>query len=77
MTELMSLQQRIRQALVQARRIRHDARTAKARTTRSTGPTTRASHRVSVARLARLMPEANPLTLAVTAIILASHGLLD
>jgi hypothetical protein len=28
-------------------------------------------------RLARAMPEANPLTLEITANILASHGLLD
>jgi hypothetical protein len=30
-----------------------------------------------MARLARSMPEANPLTLEITANILASHGLLD
>jgi hypothetical protein len=34
-------------------------------------------HQASMARLARSMPEANPLTLEITANILASHGLLD
>jgi hypothetical protein len=77
MTEFISLLQRIRQTLVHVRQARHDVRMAKTHAPRTKRQGQRASHRASMARLARSMPEANPLTLEITANILASHGLLD
>jgi hypothetical protein len=77
MTELISLLQRIRQTLVHACEAWHDARMATTHAPRTRQQGQRASHRASMARLAWSMPEANPLTLEITANILASHGLLD
>jgi hypothetical protein len=77
MTELISLLQRIRQTLIHVRQARHSAWMATTPAPRTRPQGQRASHRVNRARLARAMPGANPLTLEITANILASHGLLD
>ena len=77
MTELISLLQRICQTLVHACQARHAARMAPTHAPRTRQQGQRASHGASMARLARLMLEANPLTLAITANILANYGLLD
>jgi hypothetical protein len=77
MTELISLLQKIRQTLVHACQARHAARMAPTHAPRTRQQGQRASHGASMARLARSMPEANPLTLEITANILANYGLLD
>jgi hypothetical protein len=77
MTALRSLLQRIRQTLIHLRQARHGARMDNTRAPRMRPQGSRASHGVNMARLARAMPEANPLTLEITASILASDGLLD
>ena len=77
MTELIGLLQKIRQTLVHACQARHAARMAPTHTPRTRQQGQRASQGASMARLARSMPEANPLTLEITANILANYGLLD
>ena len=77
MTELRSWLQWIRQTLVHRPQARHGARRATMQAPRTTKQGPRASHGSSMARLARSMPEANPLTLEITANILVSYGLLD
>jgi hypothetical protein len=77
MTELISLLQRIRQTVVHVCQARHSARMAKTHAPRTRRQSQRTSHQASMARLARSMPEANPLTLEITANILVGHGLLD
>jgi hypothetical protein len=77
MTALISLLQRIRQTVVHVCQARHRARMTKTPAPRTRRQSQRTSHQASMARLARSMPEANPLTLEITANILASHGLLD
>ena len=74
MTALIRVLQRIRQTVGHVCQARHRARMAKTPAPRTRRQSQRTSHQ---ARLARSMPEANPLTLEITANILASHGLLD
>jgi hypothetical protein len=77
MTALISLLQRIRQTLVHVCQARHRARMTKTHAPRTRRQSPRTSPQASMARLARSMPEANRLTLEITANILASYGLLD
>jgi hypothetical protein len=77
MTALIRVLQRIRQTVGHVCQARHRARMAKTPAPRTRRQSQCTSHQASMARLARSMPEANPLTLEITANILASHRLLD
>ena len=77
MTDVASLQQVVHQAWVYAHRARQYSRMAQERATLTMQEVQRTYHRARMAYLALSMPEANPVTLAITAAILASHGLLD
>ena len=77
MTELVSLLQRICQTLIHACQAQQAARMAKTPAPRTRPQGQRASPGASMARLTRSMPEANPLTLEITANILGRYGLLD
>ena len=77
MIDLADLQERVEEARAAARQARHFAREARARATLTTQAVHYASHRAKMAYLRLSMPEANPLTLAITVTILAGHGLLD
>ena len=77
MTDLTDLQQLVHQARANALQAQHYSREARLRAIRTTQEVQRAHHRVRIAWLGLSMPRANPLTLALTATILASRGLLD
>ncbi len=77
MTALRRLLQRIRQTLIHLRQAGPGARMDHTPAPRTRPQGSRASYGLGMARLARAMPEANPLTLEITASILASDGLLD
>jgi hypothetical protein len=77
MIELISWLQKIHQTLVHACQARHAARMATTPAPRTRPQGQRTSHGAHMARLARSMPEANPLTLEITANILLRYGLLD
>ena len=77
MTDVASLQQVVHQAWIHVRQARQYSRMARERATITMQEVQHTYHRARVACLALSMPEANPVTLAITATILASHGLLD
>jgi hypothetical protein len=77
MTDLTDLQQTVDHARAYAHQARHYAREARLRATHITQVAQRASHRGRIAYLRLSMPEANHLTLAITATLLARRGLLD
>ena len=77
MTDVASLQQVVHQAWAYARQARQYSWMARERATLTMRDVQHAYHRATVACLALSMSEANPITLAITATILAKHGLLD
>jgi hypothetical protein len=77
MTDLTPLQQRVDHARVDAHQARHYAREVRLRATHLTQVAQHAAHRGRIASLRLSMPEANRLTLAITATLLARRGLLD
>jgi hypothetical protein len=77
MIDLADLQEMVDWARTAARQARDYDREARARASLTTQAVHRASHRARMAYLKLSMPEANPLTLAITVTILAGHGLLD
>ena len=77
MTNRSDLQQMVDDAWAHVRQAQHYAREARLRATRTTQEVQHASHRAHMAALRLSMPEANPLTLAITATLLAGHSLLD
>ena len=77
MADLASLEHMVAEARACARQASRYSRMARARATRTMQEVQRACHRARMACLALSMPEANPLTLTITANILASYGLLD
>jgi hypothetical protein len=77
MADLTDLQQLVDHAWAYAHQARHYAREARLRATHATQEVQHAFHRARMAYLRLLMPEANSLTLAITATLLAGHGLLD
>jgi hypothetical protein len=77
MDDLTDLEQMVDHARAYAYQARYHAWAARMRAAHRTQEVQHASHRASIAYLRRSMPEANPLTLAITATLLADHGLLD
>jgi hypothetical protein len=77
MTDLTALQQMVDQARVYAHQARHYAREARLRAAHMTQIAQHASLRGRIAYLRLSMPEANRLTQAITATLLARRGLLD
>jgi hypothetical protein len=77
MADRTDLQQMVDDAWAYAHQARHYAREARLWATHTMQEVQHAFHQASMAYLQLSMPEANPLTLTITATLLAGHGLLD